>query len=101
MFSLEELSYGNPKSVCQLHVRLFVKLKCSQYDLAIVAIFDVHENAGPLRAFTKSEHGNDNGAISTVFDVVCAAVSEQDSPGGDGFSSSVSNPDRCFPWNFC
>jgi hypothetical protein len=53
-FSLEELSYGNLEGVRQLHDSQFGKLRCSKFDLVIVAISDVDENAGPLRTMLRN-----------------------------------------------
>jgi hypothetical protein len=79
------LSDGNPKSVCQLHVRysencgaLNTTLQSLQYPMLM-------RMQGRCDRVTKSEQKNIYVAMPTAFHVCCAAISEQDSQG-DGFS---------------
>jgi hypothetical protein len=73
-FSLEKMSYGNPKSALQLHDSQFGKLKCSELDLVIVATLDVDENAGAVATILRNPNRETIVLRFLGFDVLCAAL---------------------------
>jgi hypothetical protein len=72
---------GIRKVFANFNDSLFGKLQCSKFDLQSLQYPMSMKMQGPLHHVTKSEQGNDYVAMSTVFDVVCPAISEQRSNG--------------------